>query len=347
MSQINEFLEDPEFIRWVRFPETKLNQYWQSWMEANPDKTEEIKLARELVHGLQFPEKKPAPELKQEILNRILAGSRNVSDSKKPVPERIVGSVSIWERFNQFQRVAAIIIFTLALSLLYSGLRVEEPQTPAYVAVNMLSKSAAYGEKLNFRLPDGTTVWLNSGSKIEYPESFDSTVRMVQLFGEAFFDVKPNVSQPFQVVSENLTTTALGTSFNINSNDREDLQIALVTGKVSIENTLTEEKFLLDPGQKLEYRREANSGSIGIFSEGEVLAWKNGTLVFHNASFAKVTHELERWYGVDIKVAGNPPGDWSFSGRFSNQNLDVVLISMSYIEDFRFELNGKKLWIKF
>lgn len=343
MSQINEFLEDPEFIRWVRFPEKKLNRYWQSWMEANPDKIEEIKLARELVQGLQFPEKKPAPELKQEILNRILARSENVITAKKPVP----GTASIWERFSQFQRVAAIIIFTLALSVLYSGLRVEEPQTPAYVAVNMLSKSAAYGEKLNFRLPDGTTVWLNSGTRIEYPESFDSTVRMVRLYGEAFFDVKPDVNQPFQVVSENLITTALGTSFNINSNDREVLQIALVTGEVSIENSLTEEKLLLVPGQILEYRMEAKSGSVGSFSEGEVLAWKNGTLVFQNASFAEVTHELERWYGVEIKVAGKPTVDWNFSGRFSNQNLDVVLTSMSYIEDFRFELNDKKLRIKF
>jgi transmembrane sensor len=343
MSQINEFLEDPEFIRWVRFPEKKLNRYWQSWMEANPDKIEEIKLSRELVQGLQFPEKKPAPELKQEILNRILARSENVINAKKPIP----GTVSIWERFSQFQRVAAIIIFTLALSVLYSWLRVDDPQTPAYVAVNMLTKSAAYGEKLNFRLPDGTTVWLNSGTRIEYPESFDSTVRMVRLYGEAFFDVKPDVNQPFQVVSENLITTALGTSFNINSNDREVLQIALVTGEVSIENSLTEEKLLLVPGQKLEYRREAKSGSIGSFSEGEVLAWKNGTLVFQNASFAKVTHELERWYGVEIKVAGKPTEDWNFSGRFSNQNLDVVLTSMSYIEDFRFELNDKKLRIKF
>jgi len=254
MNKDNEFLRDPEFIRWVRFPEKKLDLYWKNWMEANPERTRDIKLAREIILGFHFPERKPEAGLKQEVLNQILSDTNKTKDKRKSDSgRRNVKTIVLWERFNQFQRIAAIILFTLALSALYNGVQYEEPITPEYVAVNMLSKSAVYGEKLNFRLPDGTTVWMNSGSKIEYPETFDSTVRLVRLYGEAFFDVKPDVSQPFKVISENLVTTALGTSFNIDSSDEKDLRIALVTGKVSIENRLTDEEFMLKPGQRLDY----------------------------------------------------------------------------------------------
>jgi len=348
MNKDNEFLRDPEFIRWVRFPEKKLDLYWKNWMEANPERTRDIKLAREIISGFHFPERKPEAGLKQEVLNQILSDTNKTKDKRKSDSgRRNVKTIVLWERFNQFQRIAAIILFTLALSALYNGVQYEEPITPEYVAVNMLSKSAVYGEKLNFRLPDGTTVWMNSGSKIEYPETFDSTVRLVRLYGEAFFDVKPDVSQPFKVISENLVTTALGTSFNIDSSDEKDLRIALVTGKVSIENRLTDEEFMLKPGQRLDYQLDSKSTSVVVFSEKDVLAWKEGVLVFQNASFTGVIRELERWYGVEIKVAGKPLRPWSFSGSFPNQNLDIVLTSMSYIEDFRFELIDKKVKIKF
>src|SRR5690606_33018048 len=79
MSELSDLLEDLEFIRWVKYPDNELTAFWKSWMHANPDRIEDVKLAREIILGLQFPAPEASSDTKNEVLNRIL----RVKESKE------------------------------------------------------------------------------------------------------------------------------------------------------------------------------------------------------------------------------------------------------------------------
>ncbi|MBB6327805.1 ferric-dicitrate binding protein FerR (iron transport regulator) [Algoriphagus iocasae] len=344
MATFLDLLEDLEFIRWVKYPDPDLETYWKSWMEANPKRIEDVKLAREVIHGLKFPSKNVSKASKEEVLLKILSETnpdyqeRESLDSDK--------RTRIFRVSWQITRVAAILVICFILSFLYYYSKRENTVTTR-PTTNWITKSTNEGEKLNFRLPDQTVVWLNSGSSLKYPEKFDSTVRFVELIGEGFFEVAENPDQPFQVKASNLTTTALGTSFNINATVSEGSRISLVTGKVSVLEASSLKTYFLKPGQALSYESSADSVSIADFDQELDLGWRFGKLIFLQANFAQVIQQLELWYGVEFNVKGTPPHQWKFNGKFENQTLNNVLTSISNIENFTYQLENKKVTIHF
>jgi ferric-dicitrate binding protein FerR (iron transport regulator) len=342
---INEFLANPEFVRWVKDPDKELDIYWGKWMEANPELMEEIKLAREIILGFNFTHQMPESSLKETVLNNILNSSKSPEvngDSEKSS----FGSF-FWENIAQHYKVAAILVLTFGMSFLVN-IFTRQAVVPEPVAeIITVRKFTANGEKLNFKLPDGSMVWLNSGSELRYPEEFDSAARIVHLKGEAFFNVDKGHPGYFSVISDNFTTTALGTSFNVNNSPDALLSISLVSGKVKVENGLTRENILLLPGQQLQYTEGTNKTVVGSFDEKRVTGWRSGILHFSNASFDEVQKQLESWYGVNIEVKGKPSRKWNLTGEYHNQNLYVVLSRISYIEDFKFSIQDKNVQIKF
>lgn len=344
MSQIADLLEDLEFIRWVRNPDSELHTYWNTWMEANPGRIADVRLAREVVLGLKFPAQKPSVETKQQILKKLLheIGPSGSSTSRNHRPQRFLQGTYV-----HFAKVAAVLLGVVALSLLLFRLHEQSALPTEASATRWTSKSTNPGEKLTFRLPDQTTVWLNSGSSLEFPESFDSTVRLVKLKGEGFFEIKENAAQPFQVLADGLLTTALGTSFNVNAKYQDSLKVSLLTGKVVIRHESDSSAYFLVPGEELKFQKSQMEGVVGTFDTDQVMGWRFGRLVFHQATLARVIEDLEAWYGVELSIAGNPRSEWSLNGAFENQSLENVLRSISNIEGFSYKIEGKKVKIQF
>ncbi|MBD8489472.1 DUF4974 domain-containing protein [Echinicola sp. CAU 1574] len=345
MSKASDLLEDLEFIRWVKFPNTELDNFWKSWMAANPERVKDVMLAREIILGLQFPSKLPSKELKQEVFANLLREQE--MSSMKESPELDFSPNQGWYANRIFGKISAILAVAVLLTILFLSLKGEDSSGQNQVKTKWLVKSTHKGEKLNFRLPDQTIVWLNSGSSLRYPESFDSTVRLVELEGEGFFEVSENPNQPFQVLTNGLLTTALGTSFNINHSSRETVKIALVSGKVAVQHQKDSISYLLKPGLALAYQNAEHQAEINVFDLDTEVGWKSGKLIFNNASFRQVTKKLQKWYGVDIDVVGAPKSDWEFNGKFENQTLENVLKSMSNIENFSYQLSNKHIVLKF
>ncbi|EOZ91563.1 putative anti-sigma factor [Indibacter alkaliphilus LW1] len=344
MPQIKDLLEDLEFIRWVKKPDKDLNLYWERWIASNPDRIEDIKLAKQILLNLKFPAKTPSMETKREVLNKLLK-DYSTGTSQRKTPRNI--QTSFWN--NQFSRVAAILVVIFAISFLFHAILKENrpeagDQIPSWF---FITKSTNYGEKLNFALPDGSMVWLNAGSSLEFPSAFEDNVRLVKLHGEGFFEIAEDVAKPFKVQTGNLTITALGTSFNVNNRDKDDLRVSLVTGKVKVDDTFSEGEYFLIPGQELVYNPEDKTGAVYPFDLELVQGWRNGTLVFKKAPFEHVKSELERWYGVTISTSGSYSTSWHFNGKFENQTLETVLLSLSNIEEFKYEIEGKKVNISF
>ena len=201
-------------------------------------------------------------------------------------------------------------------------------------------------------MPDGSLVWLNSESQLQYPEKFSDSTRVVHLVGEAFFEVMKNVRRPFIVQTANLTTTVLGTKFNVNAYKNESWEkVSLVEGLVKVAET--ERKIggrksqLLSPGEEIRYDEQTNKIETRSFDVKYVTGWKEGQLAFKDEPFQAVVKKLSRWYDVDITVQGMPPDGFSLNGVFVNEYLENVLRSISFGRNFDYTLNDKQLTIRF
>ncbi|WP_162419164.1 FecR family protein [Cyclobacterium roseum] len=341
-------LTNPEFVRWVKKPSPELETYWKNWMLAHPESLGAVKRAREMVAGLRQPSFRPDADAKSRVLQTILV-SETISDQQFSEKSIDRTKTFFWFALDQWTKVAAILFLTLFSTVFFNKMTISpSAQEEEVIPVpELVTKVTQFGEKLNIKLPDGSSVWLNSGSELEFPEKFDSLERRVILRGEGFFEVIPDRHRPFRVETGKIVTEALGTSFAINDIVEDKLEISLVSGKVKINHTSTRETVLLNPGEQLRYRNSNQSMEVGSFSVDKILGWKDGVLQFSNAGFEEVINSLERWYGVQITFSGRPDNSWRLSGRYTNQNLDLVLNRMAYIESFDYRIKGKNVHLKF
>ena len=219
------------------------------------------------------------------------------------------------------------------------------------IKTEWITKYNPAGQKSKILLQDGTIVWLNSVSTLTYEKNFNDSARLVELEGEAYFEVAKDNFRPFKVFSKGLTTTVLGTAFNIRSFPSDSIiSVCLVEGKVHLDlpsNTPGEKDFTLLPGDKLIYSCKSSQTRFTDIKPGLDLGWKDGLLVFHEANFKEVIDRLSVWYGVQFKVLNNSPKNWSYSGEFKNSTLEHILEVMSYIEEFDFQLKKDSVLIKF
>ena len=350
MHAIIELLSQTEFVRWVQNPDEELNAFWKQWMIAHPERTSDVKLARELLLGMKSTSQEiPSQMLKQEILLKILQDDKKASarlPSMGIYPRR---DIFTWNGLNQLHRVVAVLVLGFFLAFLYTlsnPTLIEEMEEP--ILAEWITKKALKGEKLKVTLPDKSEVWLNSSTEISYPALFEGNERLVKLLGEAFFDVYPDSIRPFVVDASGLLTEALGTSFTVSKGAKsQKTKISLATGNVHITHQDASLDELLLPGQQLIFNEEDKQIHIGDYDWKEEFGWKEGWLVFKKASFTEVRDALENWYGVQVLTINQPTRQWDYSGDYHRQTLDNILASMAYIEKFTYTINDKKVTIKF
>lgn len=240
-------------------------------------------------------------------------------------------------------RIASIVFLAVCVSFILQIFMQPAPEEGS----SLLVSEVPAGQKRTLILEDGTKITLNAGSKISYPEQFSNDKREVWLEGEAFFEVARDAERPFTVRAGAVNTRVLGTSFNIRAyRDEQHVQVAVASGKVKVSQSDADENFLL-PGKAIDYNAEKQAFRIGDFNRQEVLAWKEGTLYFKDASYKEVEKALERWYGVEISAEGEAKEDWQYSGSFQQESLKNVLRSIGYVKQFSHTQTGNQVVLKF
>ncbi len=243
----------------------------------------------------------------------------------------------------------------LILATIFSYRQLVEPQKRSSVAGDpvIIEKFSPSGQKTKIFLPDGSSVWLNADSKLQYRSNYNGISRTVWLTGEAYFDIKTDMEKPFQVKSGNLAIKAYGTSFNVNTfYGNREVEIVLEDGELLIENLFTSLipgmplKTQLKPGEKALYSLEDAALKVDVVEDTyDYTGWKNGVLSFHDDDFNTVVNKLEKWYGVNFTWSEEPKEDWDFTGEFNNEYLEYVLKTMSNTEgiEYRIKNNSVKL----
>lgn len=206
-------------------------------------------------------------------------------------------------------------------------------------ALNRLSTPR--GGQYRLVLSDGTKVWLNAASSIRFPSSFSGNERVVEISGEAYFEVVHNAMHPFKVITRGQTVEDLGTRFDINAyEDNPAVVTTLAEGKASVR--MRGKPVLLKPGQQAVTHTGTNNIQVQAADIGLALAWKNGYFQFDRADLHTVLQELARWYDVTINY-GNNPSKFAFSGKIHRDiNLSEALEILKYT-GVRFTIQGRTI----
>ena len=315
---INKYLEgrlEPQEVRelkeWLENDKANrrlLNQVKSNWMpEKGSDETLE-QASREMRYRIQQ---------NQALVN----GFAQLEKPKKKLLTNVI-------------RVAAIFIVGVLLTQALHMTVFAPPKGQS----NYCSVDADRGQKSKLTLPDGTRVWLNSESKIQFSTEGFLANRQVKLNGEAYFDVQHNDKKPFVVVTNDYNIEVLGTEFNVMAyEDLERTETALVEGKVKIKKGGKE--LDLKPGQKAVF--EANRLSINTIDVEIASSWKRNELRYDAISFRELVFSLERWYDVQISLADTRLYDVKYSGVFKNdETIEEVLEALKYTTSINYKKKG-------
>ncbi len=171
-------------------------------------------------------------------------------------------------------------------------------------------------------LADGTQVWLNTESSLRYPVAFSGKERKVEITGEAYFEVAHNAQMPFYVTSNDVSVKVLGTHFNVNAYEDENLlKVTLLEGLVNVSKGSSALK--LTPGQQAEIGTTINLNKD--CNTEDVMAWKNGFFAFRHADLNAILKQVSRWYAIDVDYKGSN-NNQEFSGKIDrNLGLSEVL----------------------
>ncbi len=233
-----------------------------------------------------------------------------------------------------FQRIAAILFLPLLLSFMVFYYSQTEIQINS---VSYAEIQCPLGVRTKFQLPDGSTGFLNSGSKLKFPIQF-SNERSVELTGEAFFDVVCNEVIPFHVNTQYLDIKVLGTTFNVIANqDEETEEIVLQTGKVDVLSKSGKQLAVMTPDEHFILNTEKCTFTKKTVVASQYTSWKEGKLVFRNEDMQQVAHRLSRWYNAEVLVDDRLLDAYSFHATFIDEPLDEVLKLISITTPITFK----------
>ncbi len=200
------------------------------------------------------------------------------------------------------------------------------------------------GGEYQIVLADGTRVWLNSATKLIFPQNFTGKERRVMLSGEAFFDVARDENKPFIVETSRMDVKVLGTRFNVNAyTDNEVVSTTLVDGSVEVASG-TQKPIMLEPGEQA-------YGEAGELEKREVnirlyTSWIDGRFMFNNVELEEIAKQISRWYDVEIFFTNENVKRTRFTGGMVKfKPLDDLIRMIESTSPVRFSVKGKTIVI--
>jgi len=217
-------------------------------------------------------------------------------------------------------KIAAVFFFLLGCAGIIAYMTV----TVSRESFTTISTNKGQNSKLT--LPDGSVVWLSSGTTLTYNTNFGERERLVKLSGQAFFEIAKNKEKPLMVVCNALRIKVLGTSFDVSAYpDDQNIDVVLESG--SVELTLADNesfKQMLSPGEMARFDTEYKRLIINRETNYKFTSWKDGVLIFRNDPMYEVLKKLERRYNIDIQVNSADIYQLVFNATIINENVDEI-----------------------
>ncbi len=344
---MDDLLAKKSFVQWIKGecpPEEK--EYWDAWLQDDPEHRLQAEQAKEIITALEGEFEIPDPEVELSKLDRIIDQYENRTE------HRVNNYKYLYKRSRG--AVAAGILFLIVLmgsiytSWNYSGER-EEPEIAEVAQVQ--EYQTEYGEKLTFRLSDGSKIILNSNSHLKFSSKIEKGLNTeVWLEGEAYFNIahlEDDQQRTFAVHTGNGSVKVLGTRFSVNTFGNKTRTV-LEEGSISIgieneaDNSLRE--YELEPGEMARFVAQDNKIAIQQVNTRIYTSWIEDKFVFKNTPMEEVKQRIEDTYGLEVILEERFAKEM-LSGSIKNDNLDVLTEALAEIMDVTIKKKDQKLII--
>lgn len=303
------FLADASFENWAKGLNKNDIEYWNNWLQNNSQHIETVENAKAIIIGINFNKQFPKQEKVNEELAKILP-KLNTKTSLVKIKKKSSSS----NKLVSFS-VAAVLLVLLSWTSL-----------SVFNNSNTTIHKTNFGEIIDLKLPDGTSVVLNGNSEISYEKD---NPRLLHLKGEAYFKVKsiPSTNAKFWVLTNDLKVEVLGTQFHVNTRKKKT-NVVLDEGSIHLEfknGTVTK----MIPGELVSYSKESeNLIHKKVTIETPYALWRGGTYAFNEIPLKEVMFNLEFTYGIEVKYSSEHLKEIPISGGVPNQNLKICIAAI-------------------
>lgn len=266
----------------------------------------------------------------RKLFDAVLLLSDDSSSIKTEKPKKLQKRIF----FRELLKVASVALIVLTACWLYMETKENK------LASSMQIVSVPAGQRANLILPDGTNIWLNAQTTIEYPVLFNDNERIVKLDGQAYFEVTHNNDAPFIVETAKGRIQVLGTKFDVMAySNSPDFETALMEGEVKVSLSSTpSQPITLSPNNKA----YLNNGKLFIepVEDYNLYRWREGLICFNNEPFIDIMKDFERYFGIQIIVENTQISERSYTGKFRfSDGLDYALRVLQEDHNFSYERN--------
>lgn len=382
---LKKLLNNKKFLDWILFPSEETNSYWQKKIENEPERADDIQSLKKVIESLEVKESSLSELEKNGIWNEIenstilrdkktsrlklffISSAASVAifvvgylffnlqntDSGIDYESYITEATSI--NSTEIELVVAgdrvISLDEDSVNLVYDengGVSVNASQLNEEQATEINQLTVPYGKSSTLVLSDGSKVYINSGSKLLYPASFEKDKREIYVDGEVFLEVTKDKNRPFIVKTSQLEVNVLGTSFNVKAynNTTEEQAIVLVEGLVAVNSKDVKKKHNLKPNQMFRYNKENNISSIESVDATNYTAWIHGYILCERTPLDEILWKLKRYYNIEINYDALDMRNIRATGKLDlKTGLDDVLAYISMIAPIRYNLENDKYTI--
>jgi ferric-dicitrate binding protein FerR (iron transport regulator) len=297
--------------------------------EANDDEQRELrKWLDEDENRIQYEEFKVIWMASAEIYKTY---SPDLVQARKKIQE---GDGSVFKLNPWMWAGKAAAILVVAVGLIWSVAKYSATKDAQSISMAKIVTGPAMDSVV---LSDGSRVWLNTGTTLEYPRKFTRSERKVFLTGEAFFEVAHDAETPFIVEAGGTVTRVLGTSFNIKTGEA-DVLVAVRTGKVLFsEHDNTKNFALLEKNEMAAFSHSSGVIKTSVVDGAHIPSWRNTQLFFRNTPLSQVVVKLSAQYETPIQLDPAVPDSLFLTSSFDDQSVEEVLEVVCATLDLRLE----------
>lgn len=359
--QVEDFVLDPRFRRWVLAPTPSEDAAWEAWLREHPGKRPTVEQARQVVLALRAdgPVEMDEAQVGHEIAAILARADAEANDAEAPVrPLGVETPRRSW--MGWWGAAAASVVLLLGVFWWYGPNGSRGPQAPVAQRPAGSAAAAALVERVNasarpllVNLPDQSTVILQPGGRVRYARRFAAGKREVFLAGEAFFEVTKNPQQPFLVYAGKLVTKVLGTSFHVAADPRDaHVTVRVKTGRVSVfTDTTGAPAVVLTPNQQAVYRaadERVVQSEAGTAGEELPVPVPDTDFSFRDTPVTAAFAKMEKAYSIPITYEAGALKGCNITASFTDEpfavKLDLICrtIGVTYrIEADRAVITGK------
>ena len=371
-KKVIDFLVDDLFLLWRINPTRELNEYWDNFIRKNPQLENQFRQAiteidqiRSQSHSLSQAQLQVKEKIEHRLLsykNRKKRIAYYVSAAAAIALLLIISTLFILNQSDYRTEKIMVLGNTVQDNeiQLFTGdevvnlnnnstLNMSESGNSVIIQDSMSQKKIKlqdhtinkliipYGKRSSLILADGSKVWLNSGTEIEFPSVFASKTREIKVKGEIYIEVSKR-KEPFIVHTFNSQIQVFGTSFNVSAyEDEERESVVLVEGSIQVKSNANNASLILSPGQMA----EISAGNIKSkeVNVSEYIGWKDGFMQFNKVPLDEVLRKVGRYYNVEFKYSEEIDllGKTCSGKLFLSENIDDVLQSFTNITLLNYE----------